>query len=140
HFFGAGALQRLSYVVGIVGRAVEIVGCPDIVIDADHEAIKLAGACRRGDGNKEKESERSRKALATNPALVALVHWNDSSVTTARRQAALSLRQRSRHPSRRLPSPRRSRPLRLLSSSSARRPVAEAAISDRQRWRNDLPA
>jgi hypothetical protein len=60
--------QRLRDVVGIVGGAIEIVGGPDIVVDADHEAVKFAGAGRRADRGKEEESERSRKALATNPA------------------------------------------------------------------------
>src|SRR5262245_57955779 len=82
HLFGAGAGQRLRDVVGIVGGAIEIVGGPNIVVDADHEAVKFAGAGRRVDRRKEEESERSRKALATNPALAALMHWNDSSVTS----------------------------------------------------------
>src|SRR5262245_3887546 len=110
---------------------------PLAVVDADHEAVKFAGAGRRADRRKEEESERSRKALATNPALAALMHWNDSSVTSPRREAALSLRQRSRR-SRRHPFP--PRPRRLPSFSSARRPAAAAAISDRRRWLNDLQA
>ena len=78
HLFGAGPGQRFRDVVGIVGGAIEIVGGPDIVVDTDHEAVKFAGAGRRGDSRKEEESERSRKALATNPALAALMHWNNS--------------------------------------------------------------
>jgi hypothetical protein len=44
HLFGDGAGQRFRYIAGVVGRAIDIVGGPDIVIDTDHEAIKLCGA------------------------------------------------------------------------------------------------
>jgi hypothetical protein len=67
HLLGAGAGERLGDIRGIVGGAVEIVALTDIVVDADHEAIKLGRGRRRGHGKKEQRGERGREAPATRP-------------------------------------------------------------------------
>ena len=74
HLLGAGSGQRLGHVLGVVGCAVEIVALSDIVVDADHESIKLGRAHRRGRSEEEHESERSGNVPVPHSAFAQLNH------------------------------------------------------------------
>ena len=73
HFLGAGAgraiWRRPAASFTAPSRSLPVA---DIVVDADHEAVKLGRACWRGHGKEEQGSERGREAPAPRPAFAPL--------------------------------------------------------------------